>query len=106
MINKGKVVGFERTGRFYSKMGLKFLNNQKFSEAASYLKKAIFAEPENCEYYFNLSGIYAEMGNVKESINILEYVVKNLKTFYLFQAMQTCVAKPEIPANCILSIYY
>ena len=79
MKNKGKVIGFERTGKFYCKMGLKLLNSQKFTEASNYLKKAISAEPENCEYYFNLSGVYAEMGNVKESINVLEYVVKNLK---------------------------
>lgn len=78
MNNKGKIIEFERTGEFYSKWGLKLLNNQRFLEAADSFRKAVLLEPDNCEHYFNLSGVLSEMGSIKESINILENAVTSL----------------------------
>jgi tetratricopeptide (TPR) repeat protein len=80
MTNKGKIVTFQRTGKFYAKMGLKLLSEQRLVESAKYFEKAIKVEPENSEYQFNLSGVLAEMGKIKESINILEHTTHNLKT--------------------------
>ncbi len=80
MKHKGRIVKFERTGRFYCKLGIKLLNNKRFMESAKYFEKAISIEPDNCEYYFNLSGVLAEMGSVKESVNILENAIKKLNS--------------------------
>ncbi len=78
MNNKGKVVSFERNGDFYCKMGLKLLGGQRLLEAAKIFRKAVELEPDNCEYHFNLAGVMAEMGNLKESVSILENAITNL----------------------------
>lgn len=79
MNNKGKVVAFERTGDFYCKLGLKHLASQRFFEAEKAFERSIAIEPDNSEYRFNLAGVLAEMGNVKESINILEKIIKTME---------------------------
>ena len=79
MANKGKIVTFQRTGKFYAKMGLKLLSEQRLVESAKYFEKAIKVEPENSEYQFNLSGVLAEMGKIKESISILEHTTQKLE---------------------------
>ena len=79
MTNETKIVPFERTPCFYSKMGMKLLAEHRFPEAAKNFQKAITLEDDNCEHYFNLAGVLSEMGNIKESIGILENALKNLK---------------------------
>lgn len=80
MINKGKVVPFKRNGRFYFNVGLKMLNKKRFLEAANYFRMAVQTDPDNCEYRFNLAGVLAEIGNVNESITILEDTIETFNT--------------------------
>jgi len=78
MTNQGRIVPFERKGSFYSKLGMKLLSEQRFPEAAKNFEKAVALESDNCEHHFNLAGVLSEMGNIKESIGILENVLKSL----------------------------
>lgn len=77
MANKGKIVPFERDGGFYSKLGLKMVAEKKFPEAKELFERAIMVDRENCKNYFNLAGVMSEMGNIRESISILESAIKN-----------------------------
>ncbi|MGE5474087.1 MAG: tetratricopeptide repeat protein [Ignavibacteriales bacterium] len=79
MTNEGRIVPFERSASFYSKVGMKLLAEQRLPEAVKNFEKAIMLQHDNCEHYFNLAGVLSEMGNIKESIGILENALKSLE---------------------------
>ncbi|MGE5329703.1 MAG: tetratricopeptide repeat protein [Deltaproteobacteria bacterium] len=58
---------------------MKLLIEQRFPEASKNFKKAIDLENDNCEHHFNLAGVLSEMGNIKESVCVLENALKNIE---------------------------
>jgi tetratricopeptide (TPR) repeat protein len=69
-----KAVALDNTENEYYKLLLAYLyqNNLQIQKAAEVYKTLIKTHPEQINYYFELSGILMELGDLKEAIKILD----------------------------------
>ncbi len=57
-------------------IGMSYLKNGQFQEAARAFQKVIEAYPDMVESYFNISDAYLKLRQPDEAISVLEYLVK------------------------------
>ncbi|MFC1742831.1 tetratricopeptide repeat protein [Candidatus Riflebacteria bacterium] len=69
-----KSMKFEENTDVANNLGIVFFNQEKYTEAKTYYKKAISIDEKNSEAYFNLASLYGIMRNYTEA-------VKNFKMF-------------------------
>jgi len=75
---KNKVIPMTLDANFFFERALRHLNRNNYSKALKYFWRTVDIEPNNPIHYCNLAGILSEIGQFRESNELLLYVVENL----------------------------
>lgn len=72
------VIPMALDANFYFERALRHLDRNDYTKALKYLWRTIDIEPNNATHYCNLAAILSEIGNFKESNDLLFYVIEKL----------------------------
>ena len=78
MKNSKNILQYRCDAEIYYKIGLKYVEKQKFDAAANFLGKATEKEPFNADYQYNFACVLAELKNIKKSNEILTGIIKDI----------------------------
>ncbi|WP_338449376.1 tetratricopeptide repeat protein [Niallia oryzisoli] len=76
--SKGQLLSFIPTGEYYFSKGLKAFHRRDFHKAIKYLKRAMQLEPGEPMIVCQLAIIHTELGEYKESNELLHFILEEL----------------------------
>ncbi|WP_042121887.1 tetratricopeptide repeat protein [Paenibacillus senegalensis] len=87
---KPKVVALKMDATFFFERAVRSLDRFHYDKALKYFRKAVEYEPDNPVNHCNLAGILSEMGNYKESNEVLQQIIDvvdpKMTECYFYQA--------------------
>lgn len=88
--HKPKVVALKMDATFFFERAVRSLDRFHYDKALKYFRKAVEYEPDNPVNHCNLAGILSEMGNYKESNEVLQQIIEvvdpTMTECYFYQA--------------------
>lgn len=79
-VKSDKVIPLRMTAEFFNERATRSLDQYNFSKALRYYKRAVDVEPNNPTYFCNMAGVLAQLGQFKESNDILFHVLYKVDT--------------------------
>lgn len=76
--DKRKVIALKMDATFFFERAVSCLDRLRYDKAIKYFRRALDYEPENPVNHCNLAGILSEVGNYKESNQILKKIVEEV----------------------------
>ncbi|REK74147.1 tetratricopeptide repeat protein [Paenibacillus paeoniae] len=80
-VNEGagtKIIPIQWDATFFFERAVRSLDRYHYDKALKYFRRAVEYEPENPVNHCNMAGIMSEMGNYKESNEILKWIIEEL----------------------------
>jgi len=75
---KRKIIALQMDATFFFERAVRCLDRHCYDKAIKYFRRAVDYEPENPVNHCNLAGILSEVGNYKESNQILKRIVEEV----------------------------
>ncbi|NDI36570.1 tetratricopeptide repeat protein [Chengkuizengella sediminis] len=73
--DKTNIVSLSMNATFFYEKAVHFLDRYQYAKALKYFRRAMELEPENAVNHANLAGVYSELGDYRESNQILKKVL-------------------------------
>ena len=80
--SKSNILEFNRDQEFYFKIAIKHAMNRNFEDALKYFDKAILLDMYNADFLFNKACVLVEVGELDESIEILNKIIWEIDPTY------------------------
>jgi tetratricopeptide (TPR) repeat protein len=79
-VKSDKVIPLRMTAEFFNERATRSLNQYNYSKALRYYKRAVDVEPDNPSHFCNMAGVLAQLGQFKESNELLFHVLYKVDT--------------------------
>lgn len=78
LTDRKRVISIKQDAEFFHRIGIRYADRMNYGRALKFILKAVQLEPGNPDFQFNLAGVYAEIGELQKSNEVLFQILKKI----------------------------